>query len=541
MRTRTLAGLALVLGLAVASCSREETPKPYAVEEVPLSQITDDLAAGRTTSVAVTQAYIDRIGQYNGALHGVIGVMPDALQQAAASDQRRKEGQSLGPMDGIPILLKDNIDAVGMPTTAGSFALADNMPAKDSEVTRRLREAGAVILGKANTSQWAGLRATRNGPGGSTVGGTPRNPYNLAHGTAGSSNGSGVSAAASLAAATVGTDTAGSIVAPSNANGTVGIRPTVALVSRRGIVPVSLTTDTAGPMARNVRDTAMLLNVLAGSDPEDPASVNADKNKADYVAGLSTDALKDRRIGVYRGVAAFERVQPVFDEALATLAAQGAALIDIPDAVLEDLSQEHRLVMISDIKDDMAAYLATAPANVKHRTLADLIAFNASDPRESQFAQDLFEAAEATQGRAGAEYLQTREYAQRRAGAEGYGKAIVDYQLDAIVAPTGGPAGPIGGPPAPAPGAAAPAGGGHPAAIAPKGSRKPSISGIAALAGYPNLSVPMGYIDGLPVGISFVGAPWTEAQLLAMGYAYEQASKKRVAPTAYKQAPSASN
>ncbi len=540
MRMRNLTGLALVIGLGLAACNRQEEAKPYAIEEVPLSQIADDLAAGKTTSVAVTQAYLDHIKTYNGAVNGVIGVMPDALQQAAASDQRRKDGKSAGPMDGIPILLKDNIDAVGMPTTAGSFALADNVPVKDSEVARRLRGAGAVILGKANTSQWAGLRATRNGPGGSTVGGTPRNPYNLAHSTAGSSNGSGVSAAASFSAATVGTDTAGSIVAPSNANGVVGIRPTIALVSRRGIVPVSLTSDTAGPMGRNVRDTAMLLNVLAGSDPEDPASANADQNKTDYVKGLSTDALQGRRIGVYRGVGAFERVQPVFDEALATLTAQGATLIDIPDAVLEDLSQEHRMVMISDIKDDMAAYLATAPASVKSRTLADLIAFNASDPRENPFGQDLFEAAEATPGRAGEEYIKTREYAQRRAGAEGYGKALSDYQLDAIAAPTGGPAGLIT-PPAPAAGAAPSAGGGHPAAIAPKGSRRPSISGIAALAGYPNLSVPMGYVEGLPVGLSLVGAPWTEGQLLAMGYAYEQASKKRVPPTAYKQAAPASN
>ncbi len=533
MFSRSLSCFVLAAGLALASCGRDEPVQPYAVEEVPLSEIAGDLAAGKTTSVAVTQAYIDRIKMYNGAVNGVIGVMPDALQQAAASDARRAAGQALGPMDGIPILIKDNIDAVGMPTTAGSFALVDNMPAQDSEVSRRLRDAGAVILGKANTSQWAGLRTTTGGLNGSTVGGTARNPYDVTRGAAGSSNGSGISAAASFAAATVGTDTTGSIVAPSNANGVVGIRPTIALISRRGIVPVSLTQDTAGPMARNVRDTAMLLTVLAGTDAGDSASVQADAHKTDYAKGLSTEALRDVRIGVYRGSNGFsERTQAVFDEALGVLTAQGARLVDIPDAVLEDLSQEQRLIMIYDIKEDMAAYLEHAPAAVKSRTLADLIAFNKTDPRENIYGQDLFEAAEATTGRSTPEYIQTVDYARRRAGADGYARAMSDYEVAAIVAPTGGPAGLIGGG-RPA-GAAAPAGGGHPAAITPKGARKPSISGVAALAGYPNLSVPMGYVDGMPVGLSFVGPPWSEDQLLAFGYAYEQASKKRVAPTAYK-------
>ncbi len=537
MHLRSLACAALAFAL-LTSCDKKEEAKPYAVEEVPLSQIADDLAAGKTSSVAVTQAYIERINLYNKAVNGVIGIMPDALEQAAASDQRRKDRKARGPLDGIPILIKDNIDAVGMPTTAGSYALIDNVPLKDSEVARRLREAGAVILGKANTSQWAGLRTTTGGMNGSTVGGPAHNPYDLARGAAGSSNGSGISAAASFAAATVGTDTTGSVVAPSNANGVVGLRPTVALISRRGIVPVSLTQDTAGPMGRNVRDVALLLSVLAGTDAADVATTDADKHKTDYAKALSNEALQGKRIGVYRGTNGFERTQEVFEEALGVLKAQGATLIDIPDAVLEDLSQEQRLIMIYDIKEDMAAYLSHAPANVKPRTLADLIAFNKTDPRENIYGQDLFEAAEATTGRGTPEYLKTREYAQRRAGAEGYGKAMSDYEITAIVAPTGGPAGLMGGGAPPA-GAAPPAGGGHPAAVMAKGTRKPSISGVAALAGYPNLSVPMGYVEGMPVGLSFVGPPWSEDQLLAMGYAYEQASKKRVPPTAYKKGASA--
>lgn len=530
MCNRFLAGLALAAALALGACDgADEAAKPYAVEEIPLARVSADLAAGRTTSVAVTQAYLDRIAAYDAALNAVIAIAPDALAQAAASDARRKDGKALGPLDGVPVLLKDNIDVAGMPTTAGSYALVDNLPARDSEVARRLRAAGAVLLGKANTSQWAGLRTTAGDLNGSTVGGPARNPYDLARSAAGSSSGSGIAAAASFAAAAVGTDTTGSIVAPANANGVVGIRPTVALVSRTGIVPVSLTQDTAGPMGRTVRDVAMLLTAMAGSDPEDPATADADRYKTDYAAVLSADALQGKRIGVYRGSGGFsESTRPVFDEALGVLAAQGATLIDIPDALLEDLSQEQRLIMIHDIREDMAAYLADAPAAVKVRTLADLIAFNRADPRENPYGQDLFEAAEATAGRRAAEYVETREYARRRAGAEGYGHAMSEYQVSAIVAPTGGPAGLVGGP--------RPAAGGHPASVTPKGARKPSISGVAALAGYPNLSVPMGYVDGMPVGLSFVGPPWSEDILLALGHAYEQASRKRVPPAAYRQA-----
>ena len=264
---RPLTAIALILSLSLASCGEKEAPPatPYAVEEVPLYQVAEDLKAGKTTSVAATQAYIDRIKMYDGPLNGVIAIAPDALQQAAAADQRRKDGKTLGYLDGIPILLKDNLDAVGMPTTAGSWALEHNMPKQDSEVTRRLRAAGAVILGKANTSQFAGFR-TSTGLNGSTLGGSTHNPYDPTRTAAGSSNGSGISASASFAAGTIGTETSGSIVGPSNVNGVVGIKSTIALVSRRGIVPISLTQDTAGPMTRTVRDAAMILTVIAGSD-----------------------------------------------------------------------------------------------------------------------------------------------------------------------------------------------------------------------------------------------------------------------------------
>ncbi len=511
--------------LALSACSREEHSAPYAVEDVPLSQISADLAAGKVTSAAITQSYIDRIKTYDAPLKAVIMVAPDATAQASASDQRRKAGKTLGPLDGIPILLKDNIDAKGMPTTAGSFALEHNVPAQDADLTRRLREAGAIILGKVNTNQFAGLRTTQ-GLLGSTVGGMPHNPYDLARTPAGSSNGSGIAAAVSFAAATVGMCTTGSVIGPASLMGLVSMRPTIALISRGGVVPVSLGQDTAGPMARNVTDAAMMMNVMAGTEARDSASMEADVHKTDYVKALSKEALKGQKIGVIRGMSGYSEVtKPLFDEAVGVLAAQGAELIDIPPDIFEDLSQEQRVILIYDFKQDLNAYLANTAPEQKVRTITDLVAFNNADPRESMWSQDLVEAAEATTGRDNPEYVNALAYAKRKAGPEGYDKAFA-YGVVAVVTPTGQPAALI-----PPPGTA-----GHTISARPKGSSPASPSMYAALAGYPNLTVPMGQVGGLPVGLSFIGPKWSEAQLLSMAYAYEQASHKRVPPAAYKQA-----
>ena len=529
MLNRPLACLALVFSLSIAACSKEEPAKPYEVEEVSLSQISADLEAGKTTSVEVTKAYIERINTFDSRLNSVILVAPDALEQAAASDKRRADGKTLGSLDGIPVLLKDNIDAVGMPTTAGSYSLEANMPAQDADVTRNLRAAGVVLLGKANTSQWAGFRTTK-GLSGSTVGKGPHNPHDLARTASGSSSGSGIAAAASLAAATVGTDTTGSVVSPSSHNGVVGLRPTIALVSRDGIVPVSLTMDTSGPMGRTVRDVAMLLTPMAGSDPDDPASAEADAHKTDYAKGLNPDALMGARLGVVRGTGGYnEKTQVALDAALAVLAAQGAEIVELPDDTIEDVSQELRTIMIYNIKADMAAYLADTPDAVKVRTMADIIEFNRTDPRESMLDQDLLEVSEATEGdRENPEFIKDHEYARQRAGDDGYGRAITEHNLSAVVALTAGPAGLI-----------IPDGTAKDfvASVRPKGAAAPSVSGNAAVAGYPNLSVPMGLVDGLPVGLSFVGPKWSEQTLLSLGYAYEQAAQARVPPMAYKQAP----
>lgn len=526
MACRPLFGLAVAGILSLAACSQEDVVAPYNVEEVSLSQISADLAAGKTTSVAVTEAYIARMETFDAPLNAVIAIAPDALDQAAFSDLRRKEGKALGMLEGVPILLKDNIDAMGMPTTAGSYALEFNVPARDAELTRRLRAAGAIILGKVNTNQFAGLRTTE-GLLGSTVGGTPHNPYDLARTPAGSSNGSGIAAAVSFAAATIGTCTTGSVIGPASLMGLVSMRPSIALISRSGVVPVSLGQDTAGPMTRSVTDAAILMTVMAGSDSADSASVEADAHKTNYAEALSTSALQGQRVGVVRGMSGYsDRTQPLFDEALQVLAAQGAELVEIPADIFEDLSQEQRIILLYDFKQDLSAYLANASPAQKIRSIEELIAFNKADPRENTLSQDLIEAAAATSGRDNPEYVAALAYAQRKAGPEGYDRAFA-YDVVAIVTPTSGPAGLI-----PQPGTK----GGHTISSRKKGDLPPSPSMYAALAGYPNLTVPMGLVDGLPVGLSFIGPKWSDARLLAMGYAYEQASKKRVPPEAYKEA-----
>jgi amidase len=518
MAYRSILRAAVIACLALSACSKGE--KPYAVEEVSLAQISADLAAKHTTSVSVTQAYIDRIKMYNAPLNAVIVVAPDALDQAKASDQRRAEGKSLGPLDGVPVLLKDNIDATGMPATAGSFALAENVPLKDSEVARRLKAAGAVILGKTNLSQWAGYRTT-DSYAGSSVGGTPHNPYDLTKSPAGSSSGSGISMAVSFAAGALGTDTSGSITGPSNANGIVGLRPTRGLVSRRGIVPITELQDTAGPMARSVTDVAMLLTVLAGSDPADPRTADADAHKTDFAKALDRQALKGARIGVLRsGGRDAEKTQPAFDQALEVLKAQGAELVELP-GTLENLNDVGLQAEAYNFKHDIAAYLAGAPPAVKVRTLDDLIAFNKADPRESKISMLYWEEAAATNGDLqDPKYLQLMEYIQRKAGPEGYDALLSQNNLKALVTVAGGPA---GVPPADG----TPRQGG-------RGDGPGSFTRNAAIGGYPILSVPMGAVEGMPVDLSFVGPQWSEATLLSYGYAYEQAGYKRVPPEAYK-------
>lgn len=525
MRTRHLLLLMIFVAPTLAACSEKkpaETGAAYSVEEVSLAQVSDDLAAGKTTSVEITKGYIHRMQTMDDELNGIILIAPDALAQAEASDRRRTAKQTLGPLDGVPILFKDNIDALGMPTTAGSFALEKNYPRTDSEVVERLRAAGAIILGKANTSQFAGFRNTA-AFNGSTVGGSTKNPYDITRTAAGSSNGSGISVAMSYSAGAVGTQTGGSIVSPANVNGVVGMKPTIALVSRRGIVPISLTQDSAGPMGRTVRDVAMMLTVMAGSDPADRWSAEADAHKTDFAAALSTDALQGKRLAVLRPQGETgEATREPFDRALSVLAAQGAELVEVPSDLLIDPRPEMRITLLYDFKEDLNAYLAGTPETVPVRTLGDLIAFSKSDPRESMHGMDLWTDSEATQGgRQNPEYVENLAKAYRMTRDDGIDRILKEFNTVAIVTPTGPPAAvlqPDGTP------------GVGPIPKGPRGTTPPSLTSMTAVAGYPVISVPMGLTNGLPAGLSFGGTAWSDALLLSLAYDYEQASNARVPP-----------
>lgn len=527
MTARTRHPALTVLGaLALAACSDTgstgSTGVGNLVEEVSLHQLAEELADGRMTSVAITQAYIDRIDAMDGPLNSIILIAPDALEQAAASDARRAEGDERGALDGVPILLKDNVDAVGMPTTAGSYALEENYPARDAEIVRRLRGAGVVILGKANLSQFAGFRNTA-AFNGSTVGGSPRNPYDVSRSPGGSSSGSGIATAMSFAAATIGTETAGSIVGPSSLNGIVGMKPTIALVSRRGIVPISLNQDSSGPMTRTVRDAAMLLDVIAGTDAEDPWSDEADGRTVPYAAALDADALRGRRVGIVRPTGeSTDRVGPLFEATLGVLSAEGAELVDIPADALVDPGPEMRTILLHDFKTDLNAYLRTTPGSVGVRTLAELIDFSRNDTRESMHSMDYWVDAEATEGgRMNPAYRTALTAGRRLTGAAGIDRLLAEYDVDVLVAPTGSPASEIVADGTPRTG---------PIPQGPRSDRPASLTVTAAVAGYPLITVPMGLVDGLPVGLTFASTAWSESLLLSLAYDFEQASQARVPP-----------
>ncbi len=400
-----------------------------------------------------------------------------------------------------------------MATTAGSLALKDNDPGRDSAVAARLRAAGVVILGKTNLSEWANFRSTSSISGWSAVGGQTRNAYDPARSPCGSSSGSAVAVAAGLAAAAIGTETDGSITCPAAVNGLVGFKPTVGLVSRTHIVPISHSQDTAGPITLTVRDAAVLLTAMAGSDPADPATSEADARKTDYAAALDAGSLKGARIGVLRFAAGFHpETDAVFEAALAALRAAGAVLVDITDGPdKKALGAAEGLVLRTEFKADLEAYLAsTSPAQVKTRTLADLIAFNRAhaDAEMPLFGQELFELSEATKGLADPAYLEALKTGRRLAGAEGIDRMLAANQLAVLVAPTLGP----------------------PGLIDPVLKDRFVGGGagqLAAVAGYPHLTVPMGSVGALPVGLSFIGPAWSDAQVLSLGYAFEQATLAR--------------
>ncbi len=495
--------------------------KPVAIEEVSLSDLADQMAQGTTSSEAITKAYIDRIAVIDDAgpqLNAVIAIMPDAMTQARILDEERKAGKIRGPMHGIPILLKDNIEANGpIPTTAGSLALAKNVTGRDAPMVARLRAAGAVILGKTNLSEWANIRSDKSTSGWSAIGGLTKNPYALDRNTCGSSSGSGSAIAASLAAAAIGTETDGSIVCPASVNGLVGFKPTLGLVSRTFIIPISHSQDTAGPMARSVRDAAMLLTAIAGSDPADADTVDADKYRGNFAAGLSTDGLKGKRIGVLRDRVGDDPViKKQFEQALAVMQSAGGILVDIKDSQsgLAGLGEVEFQVLLTELKADLGIYLANLPNPMSNKlTLADMIAFNKENAATEllHFDQSTFELAEKQAGLDNPQYLAALKKSKDLARSMGIDRWIRQYQVDFLVQPTTGTAW---------------------LSTLGKGDNfaGPSASELPAVAGYPHLTVPMGLINGLPLGVSFFGAKWHDYPILQAGYAYEVAARARVAP-----------
>lgn len=504
----------LIGALGLAGCSA-----PAALPERSLTALSDDMAAGRSSSERLVKAYLARIAAIDRAgptLRSVIATNPDAVAQARALDVERRMTGPRGPLHGVPILIKDNIDTRdAMPTTAGSLALKDNVTGRDAPLVARLRAAGAVVLGKTNLSEWANFRDPDSTSGWSAVGGLVRNPHALDRNACGSSSGSGAAVAANLAAAAIGTETDGSIICPATVNGIVGFKPTVGLVSRTHVVPISASQDTAGPMTRDVRDAALLLTAIAGTDPADAATVDADARRQDYVAALSPEALRGKRIGVLRyRTGTNPAVDALFAEALATLRGRGAELVDIADSgVPRTLGEIESLVLHTEFKAGLNAYLASTPPTVTVRTLAALIAFNeANAARElALFGQRTFVEAEATRGLDDPAYRAARAEAKRLAGPAGIDRLLADHRVSLLVAPTMGPA--------------------WMTDVVNGDQYSGGSSGqLPAVAGYPHLTVPMGAVRGLPVGLSFIGTAWADAEVLAAGYAYEQASRRRVVP-----------
>jgi amidase len=493
--------------------------KRFELEEITIPELQDAMKSGRLTARSLAEKYlarIDEIDKRGPAVNAIIELNPDALSIAATLDQERKARGLRGPLHGIPVLIKDNIDTADrMMTTAGSLALVGSKPPKDSFVALRLRAAGAVILGKTNLSEWANIRSSHSTSGWSGRGGLTKNPYALDRNPCGSSSGTGAGISANLAAAGIGTETDGSIVCPSSSNGLAGIKPTVGLVSRAGIIPISHSQDGAGPMCRTVRDAAILLGALIGVDPDDAATAaSAGNSQTDYAQYCDPNGLKGARIGVARKYFGFnDAVDALIEQALGVMKQQGAILVDPADiATLGKFDESELLVFMYELKADLNTYLARLGAGAPVRTLQDIIDFNEHNRQKEMpyFGQDLFLKAQAKGPLTEKEYVDALAKNHQLARTEGIDALMDKYHLDAIVAPTGGPAW-----------LTDLINGDHSAG---------GSSNAAAVAGYPNINVTAGFLSGLPVGISFFGRAWSEPTLIKLAHSFEQVTKARQAP-----------
>jgi amidase len=520
-------GLAGAAALALSSASADRafadehsasSLKPFPFEEATIADLQSRMKSGEITAQSLTQAYLDRIDAVDKSgprLNSVIELNPDAVSIAESLDKEFKEKGARGLLHGIPVLIKDNIDTADrMHTTAGSLALLGSKPAQDSAVTRKLREAGAVILGKTNLSEWANIRSSHSTSGWSGRGGLTRNPYALDRNACGSSSGSGAATSANLCTVAVGSETDGSIVCPSSANGIVGIKPTLGLVSRSGIIPIAHSQDTAGPMARTVRDAAILLGALAGPDPRDKATAESGtKMQKDYTQFLDVNGLKGARLGIARKYFGFsDAVDAFMSHLIDQMKSAGAIIVDPADLETHGKFDETELlVLMYELKADLNEYLA-ARGDAQIKSLADVIAFNEKnrDKEMPYFAQDLFLKAQEKGPLTDKEYVAALAANHELSRAKGIDATMDKFHLDALVGPTGGPAW-----------VTDLANGDH----AVGGS-----SNAAAVAGYPNINVPAGFVFGLPVGISFFGRAWSEPTLLKIAYGFEQLVKPRKPP-----------
>jgi amidase len=520
-----VAGGATAMAVSSSACTSEtptppaEGVRPFELDETTIGKLQQSMKSGKLTAHSITEKYLHRIEELDRrgpSLYSVIEVNPDALAIARQLDRERKAKGPRGPLHGIPVLVKDNIGTADrMTTTAGSYALEGSIPPQDSFVAAQLRKAGAIILGKANLSEWANFRSSHSTSGWSGRGGQARNPYALDRNPCGSSSGSGVAVSANLCPVALGTETNGSIVCPSSVNGLVGIKPTVGLVSRNGVVPISHTQDTAGPMARTVADAAAVLGAMTGVDPRDKATLaSRGKSLIDYTRFLDTNGLKGARIGVVRQFFGYNRfVDKLADDAIAAMKDQGAVIVD--PAKIETLKQMgggEFTVLLYEFKADLNAYLASLGPKAPVHTLKEIIEFNKKHAREEMpyFGQDIFIKAEAKGPLSSPEYQKALAKCRTLSRDKGIDATMEKYKLDALVAPTGAPAWTTDL-----------VNGDHDTG----GSSSP-----AAIAGYPHVTVPAGYVFGLPVGISFFGRAWSEPTLIKLAYSFEQATKYRKAP-----------
>jgi len=493
--------------------------RPFELDEVTIADLQAGMSSGKFSSRAITEKYLARIEEIDRrgpVVNSVLEINPEAHAIAESLDRERQEKKARGPLHGIPVLIKDNIDTADkMQTTAGSLALLGSRPSKDSFVTRKLREAGAVILGKTNLSEWANIRSNHSSSGWSGRGGQTKNPYVLDRNPCGSSSGSGAAVAANLCAAAIGTETDGSVVCPSSANGLVGIKPTLGLVSRSGIIPIAHSQDTAGPMTRTVRDAAILLTALAGVDPRDaPTGDSVGKTSTDYTKFLDPNGLKGARIGVARKYFGFnDAVDHFMEQVIDEIKKQGAVIVDPADLESHGKFDDTELtVLLYELKADLNIYLAGREPESQVHSLKEVIEFNDHNAEKEMpyFGQDLFIKAAAKGPLTSNEYLDALEANRRLSRREGIDGVMDKFHLEAILAPTGGPA--------------------WLTDLANGDHSSGGSSNAAAVAGYPNINVPAGFVFGMPIGISFFGRAWSEPTLLKLAYSFEQATKARRPP-----------